>query len=131
MSVFLEGRYYLQGQINQTDLLAGTAQQCIAPSSGYIEEFGVVVQAAVTTGGPITVAVAPAAGGSAVPVAGLSVTVANAATAGTAAVDTPTEPSITRQVNKGDVITVIPDAAFATAGAVNWYVRIGATPDHA
>lgn len=40
-------------QINQTDLLAGTAQQIVCPVDGYIDSFEVVVQVGVTTGGPI------------------------------------------------------------------------------
>lgn len=54
-----------------------------------------------------------------VAVDGLSITVADAATKGTIQTDTPTAPSPTRQFNKGQLISIVPASAFATAGAVN------------
>jgi hypothetical protein len=105
-------RFYLPFVIPQTELLAGTAIELVAPCDGFFEELQVIVQTAVTTGGPITVNVGTTA------VAGLTVTVADAATKGTVYQDKPTEPSATRQFKKGDRISVVADAAFATAGAV-------------
>jgi len=104
--------------IGQTDLLAGTSFFIAAPFDGWIEELGVVVQSAVTTGGAVTVEVATVA------VAGLSVTVADAAAAGTIYTDTPTAKSGTREVSKGDLIEIVPAAAFATAGAINGYLTL-------
>lgn len=98
--------------INQTDLLAGTSQQLIAPFDGKISKLTATVQAAVTTGGPITVKV------NGVTVVGLSVTVADGATAGTRYTDTPTGDG-TEVVAAGDKVEIVPDGAFATAGAVN------------
>lgn len=105
--------------INQTDLLAPTAAELIAPCAGYISMLKTTVQVAVTTGGAITVEVATVA------VTGLSITVADAATKGTVQSDTPTTPrSATTLVAAGDRITITPAAAFATAGAVNGYLEI-------
>lgn len=104
--------------INQTDLLAGTAAELIAPVAGAIVGMSVIVQAAVTTGGPITAAVGVTA------VAGLSCVIADAAAKGTVVSDTPTAGDATTVVAAGDRIQVVPDAAFAAAGAVNGYVEI-------
>lgn len=98
--------------INQTDLLAGTGFEIVAPVNGVLTDLLAVVQAAITTGGDITVQV------NGVAVTGLSVTFANAATKGTVQKDTSAS-GTTRKVVKGDRITVIPSAAFDTAGAVN------------
>lgn len=106
-------KFFLPFIINQTDLLAGTPFQIVAPCDGYVEEVQSVVQVAVGTGGALTVEI----GG--VAVAGLSVVIADAAAAGDVDSDTPTAKSATRAFSKGDVIEVIPAAAFATSGAVN------------
>lgn len=109
---------YLQFDINETDTLAGTAYEAIAPVDGFIHGLDVIVQKAVTTGGAVTVEV------NTVAVAGLSVTVADAATKGTRYSDAPTSGSSTQAVSKGDRITITPASAFATAGAINGYVTI-------
>jgi hypothetical protein len=102
--------------IDQTDLLAPVNRQLSAPCDGVIEELWVIVQAAVTTGGAITVLIDTTT------VVGLSVTVADAAAAGTTYSDTPTLPSATRTVTKGQRVQIAPAAAFATAGAVNGWI---------
>ena len=108
--------------INETDTLAGTSQEFIAPRAGRMEELGVVVQKTVTTGGPVTVKI------NGVAVAGLTITVADGATKGTRYTDSaPTIPSATRTFAKGDRIEVVPDAAFATAGAISGYVGYSAS----
>lgn len=112
-------KVFLQVQINQTDLLAGTSQQLVSPVHGWIERLRTTVQAAVTTGGAITVENATTA------VDGLSITVADSATAGTRQADTPTANHATLQVAPGDQLEIIPAAAFATAGAVNAVLEIG------
>lgn len=102
--------------IDETDTLAGTSQEIVAPDNGFIDELQVIVQKAVTTGGAVTVNI------NGVAVAGLQVTVADAATKGTRYSDTPTAKDPTRAFLKGDRIEVVPAAAFATAGAISGYI---------
>ena len=115
----MPNRIFVPIQISSTDLLAGTAQQVVCPIAGHIMGIRGIVQAAVTTGGAITVEV------NTVAVTGLSITVADADPAGTRYSDTPTTArSSTTAVAVGDEITVTPAAAFATAGAVNVMLEI-------
>lgn len=104
--------------INQTDLLAPTAAELIAPCDGYIVGLYTTVQVAVTTGGPITVEA------NTVAVADLSITIEDAATKGTVQSDTIDYGVATAKVSKGDRIEILPDAAFATAGAINGFLEI-------
>ncbi|MBI1408128.1 MAG: hypothetical protein GC145_18605 [Caulobacter sp.] len=104
--------------INQTDLLAGTAAELVSPVAGAIARVTSIVQVAVTIGGPITAAVGVTA------VDGLSVVIADGAVKGSVVSDTPTAGHATTLVSPGDRIQVIPDAAFATAGAVSGFVEI-------
>lgn len=113
--------------IPQTELLAGAKIDFPAPFDGRVDELQIAVQAAVTTGGAITVEITPA-GGSPTAVAGLSITVADAATKGTVQSDKPTEPSTTRAFKKGDLISIVPAAAFNTAGAINGNLLVNASP---
>lgn len=116
-SVKLPGRVVIPVQINQTDLLASTLQDIVAPYAGYVSQLRSCVQVAVTTGGTIGVNV------NTVGVTGMSVTVANAATKGTRAASGPTtKRSTTTVVSAGDRISLVP-ASFATAGAVNCEVE--------
>lgn len=117
------GQVYLPWEIEATELAAGTAENLVSPVAGYINGMRAIVQEAVTTGGAITVEINTTA------ITGLSVTVADGATAGTRYSDAPT----TRHgsdslVAAGDRITVTPAAAFATAGAVNGLLAINVTP---
>lgn len=112
------GSVFLPFFINQTDLLAGTAAELVSPVGGRIARVTAIVQTAVTTGGPITAAVGTTA------VNGLSVVIADGATKGTVVSDTPTAGHATALVEPLDRIQVVPDAAFATAGAVSGYVEI-------
>lgn len=118
MALVMGSDYILPFVINQTDLLAGTPFEIAAPFAGFVEELNVVVQGAVTTGGAVTV------NKNGVAVAGLSVTVANAATKGTVLSDTPDKASETRKFAKGDRLSIVPAAAFDTAGAINGSLRI-------
>lgn len=104
--------------INQTDLLAPTSQELIAPVDGYIVGLYTTVQLAPTTGGPITVLVGTTT------VTGLSVAIADGAAKGTVQSDTIAYGTATAKVKKGDRIQIAPDAAFATAGAVSGFVEI-------
>lgn len=109
---------YLRFAINQTDLLAGTAHEIVAPYDGHIEEIAGIVQVAVTTGGTLAVSI------NGTTVVGLTLTVANGATKGSVpAADTPTVPSATRSFRKGDRIAITP-ASFASAGAVSGHLTI-------
>lgn len=112
MSIEAGVRYSVPFVIPQTELLAGTAIELVAPEDGYIDELQVIVQTAVTTGGAVTVNIGTT------PVTGLSVTIASAATKGTVVTDTATAGSATRRVTKGQRISVVPGAAFDTAGAL-------------
>lgn len=116
--MFKEGEVVLQFSFNQTDLLAATSQWLVSPIEGEIAELGVVVQGAVTTGGAIGVKLATVA------VSGLSVTVADAAAAGTVYTDSSALNEPTRRVADNQAIEITAAAAFATAGAVNGWVRI-------
>lgn len=114
MSIVAGKREALLFQIDQATLIANTSVELVAPFDGYVEELRSTVQAAVTTGGTLTVLL----GDAGTAVTGLSVTIANAAAKGTRASDTATEGTTTRAVSKGDRIQIKP-TSFATAGAVN------------
>lgn len=109
---------HLQFAIGETDLLAGTSAELVSPVAGEIIGITTIVQKAVTTGGPITAAVGVTA------VAGLSCVIADAAAKGSIVRDTATLGDATTVVTAGSRIQVIPDAAFATAGAVSGFVEI-------
>jgi hypothetical protein len=104
--------------INQVDTLAGTAAELISPVKGAIARMLTTVQIAPTTGGDVTATVGVTA------VNGLTITVADAAAKGTIQTDQPTAGHASTLVNPGDRITVVPAAAFATAGAISGVVLI-------
>lgn len=106
-------------QMDQATLIANTGFELVSPVDGYIKELRTIVQAAVTTGGTVTMFI------NGTQVAGLSVAVANSATKGTRAVGTPTAKSTTRKVAKGDRIEVR-TASFASAGSLNAMLTIAA-----
>lgn len=112
------GKVYIPFSINQTDLLAGTSYEIVSPVEGAITGLRTIVQAAVTTGGDITVEV------NTVAVSGLSIAVANSATKGTRGSDSVAADEETAQVSVGDRIEIQPSAAFDTAGAVNGVLEI-------
>lgn len=109
---------FLPWAINETDTLAGTSAELVAPGAGRIVRNSVVVQKTVTTGGDVTAAVGTTA------VAGLACTIADGAAKGTVVTDTPTLGDATTVVAAGDRIQIIPAAAFATAGAVSGILEI-------
>jgi len=115
LSAFSPGKILIPFEFNEVDLLAPTAQPIVAPCAGYITGIRTIIVAAVTTGGAITVEA------NTVAVVGLSVTVADAATAGTTHSDTVLKIA-TGLVAAGDDITVSPGSAFATAGRVRGYL---------
>lgn len=118
MSLEMGQDVHLAWAIDQTDTLAGTSAELIAPVDGYISDHRVTVQVAVTTGGAVKVQVGTT------DVVGATVTVADAATKGTRYSATATKVGTTRKVAKGDRIQIVPDAAFATAGAVSGVLTI-------
>lgn len=101
--------------INQTDLLAPTAQEIVAPCAGRIVDHRAVVQVAVTTGGTLTPRIGTTN------LTGGVVTVANSATKGT--VNSGTAITGANTIAAGDRINILP-ASFATAGAVNGEIVI-------
>lgn len=103
--------------INETDTLAGTTYEMIAPITGFVTGLDVTVQKAVGTGGTVKVQT-----GASTDVAGATVTVADSATKGTRYSAEATAGSSTRAVTKGDRVQVVPASAFATTGAVNGHV---------
>ncbi len=115
LAAFQDNKILIPFYFNQTDLLAPTAMQLIAPCAGYITGLRATVTAAVTTGGAITVEA------NTVAVVGLSVTVADGATAGTVYSDDVLKIA-TGLCAAGDDITVTPAAAFDTAGRVDGYI---------
>lgn len=119
MSLKMGNSVVVPFDINQTDLLAGTALEMVAPIDGFIEGFYTTVQVAVTTGGVVKLQ----KGASPADVAGASLSVADAAPKGTIQSATATKGSTTRAVSKGDRVLVVPAAEFATAGALNGFVE--------
>lgn len=120
------GKIRLDWNAEQVSVLAGTtaAIELIAPCAGYISKLAVVVRAAVTTGGDVTVKIGTT------DVTGLAVTVANSATKGTTGTDTPTTfHGATTVVAKGDRIQIVFADTFDTAGALDGYLEIDPAED--
>jgi hypothetical protein len=109
---------FLPWAINETDTLAGTSAELVAPAAGRIVRNTVVVQKAVTTGGDVTATVGVTA------VAGLTCTIADGAAKGTVVTDTPDAGAATAAVAAGDRIQIVPGAPFNTAGAVSGVLEI-------
>lgn len=109
--------------LDVTDTGVGTAAsaELIAPFAGVISGLTVVVRTAISTGGDVTAAVGTTA------VDGLTVTVANSATKGTTASDTPTAGHASTVVAKGDRIQVIAADAFNGGGDLEGYIEITPT----
>ena len=112
---------FIPFSINQTDLLAATSQWVPAPVAGQIVKAATIAQVGVTTGGPITIEIATVA------VAGLQVDVADAAAAGDVDSDEIAADVATAAVAAEQAIEIIPGTLFATAGALNGYIRLRPT----
>ncbi len=113
---------YCDSFIEQTDLLAGTSHFVIAPCSGHISRLSSVVKKAVTTGGTLTVEL----GGE--KVIGMDCVVGDSSAVNVIDTGTPSVAgSQSTRVTKGDVIEIVGDAAFATAGEV--WVQVTITPN--
>lgn len=113
MSIKAGKDFAIPFQFIEANLIANTALDLVVPSDGYVEGLQIVVDKAITTGGTLGVTI-----GASTVVAGLSITVANAATKGTQQSDTPDAKTPTAEFKKGDRIRITP-AGFATAGGIN------------
>lgn len=109
-------RKHFSFNINETDTLAGTPFDTVAPCDGTLTALYTIVQKTVTTGGTVTVAI------NGVAVAGLSVAIANAAAKGSRLNDLTLTGDGSEKFRKGDRITVT-TSGFATAGAVSGFVE--------
>lgn len=117
MSLKAGERIPIQWGLNATDLAAGVSNSSehIAPADGYLSELQSIVQEAIVTGGTLTVKTGNALG---VTVAGLTQTIADAATKGTRQTTQATAKSSTKFVSKGDRIVIEPANAFNGGGAM-------------
>lgn len=105
-------------EIEQTELLAATAEQIVSPVAGRISRLRGICQTAIDTGGAVTVKVGST------DVDGLSITLVNSDAAGTVYSDTPTAGHASAVVAKGSQIQIVPGSAIDTAGALNGVVEI-------
>lgn len=110
----------LYGFLDVTDTGVGTAAsvEFLSPITGYIRTLGAIVRTAISTGGDVSVAIGTTA------VVGLTVTVANSATKGTAGSTTVATSVATAAVNKGDRIQIIAGDAFTGGGDLDVYLDI-------
>lgn len=117
---------HIQFFVNATDLAANKAQELIAPVDGWIGALRSTVQAAITTGGTVTVKTGPALGNT---VANLShaISVLTVGDVKQTVLTDKQRGDATTKVAKGDRIS-IQLTGFATAGAFNGYLSI-ATAD--
>ncbi len=104
--------------INQTDLLAGTAQNLLCPVAGVITRIVTIVKKTITTGGVITASVGTTA------VVGVSITHADSDAAGLVVNSAPAAGEATAVVGVDGRIQITPSAAYATAGEVFGFVEI-------
>jgi hypothetical protein len=112
-------KVYVQGIQTEALVDAGTSLYLAAPCAGYITKVTAVVEDTITTGGNIIPKLATVA------VTGLTVVVANGATAGTVASDTPTDPfGATGLVAAGDAIEISFDSAFNASSNIAIIVEI-------
>ncbi|TPJ33686.1 hypothetical protein [Mesorhizobium sp. B2-8-3] len=111
------GKALLPFIINQTDLLAGTSFEFVAPFDGFLDGVDGIVQAAIGTGGTLQVI------NKTTNVAGAVANVANAAAKGTPFSAKANDQDATRPIKKGERIQLKP-TGFATSGAVNGYVTL-------
>lgn len=106
MLVRNNGKVFIQDHMLEAAVDAGTSLELVSPVAGNITKLTTVARGTITTGGAITVEVNTTA------VDGLSVTVADASSAGDVDSDTPTAGHATTAVAVGDRIEIIPEAAF-------------------
>jgi len=120
----------LTGQINATDLAAGTAQYFPAPCAGRLVRLSTAVQVALSTGTADLGQVYLTVNGSIV--TGSSSASYTTATGGNGSVGdissalVPSDSALA-VVAEGDAIGVVPSATWASAGALNWIVEVAPT----
>jgi hypothetical protein len=106
----------------QTELLAPTNIEAIAPVSGRVGRVWAIIKTAVTTGGALTFNIVTVA------IDGASLTVADAAAQGVIYSDYPTYDHASTFVQRGERMECVAAAAFATAGALVAYAEIWPEP---
>jgi len=112
--------------VAEADLIGNVDQEFIVPEDGYVTELATTVQKAITTGGTVAVKTGDAL---ATTVAGITQTIANAATVGTRQTTKPTSGSSTRAVKKGDRLA-LDFTGFATAGRIAGYIGFNSADDN-
>lgn len=117
MSLKAGNRRALDFIINQTDLLAGTPIEIIVWEDCVVEAVRTSVQAAVTTGGTLTLKKTVSTALDTVVSAALTQTIANSAAKGAQQVTSDLTALGTLKLSAGDRLAIVP-ASFATAGAV-------------
>lgn len=114
-------KVYVPFSFTGTQLDTPTPMELVSPVNGRISGLRAVVVTAGTTGGALTVEVETTA------VDGLTVTIADAAAAGTRYSDVPSSPThATTAVSIGSRIRVVPAAAFNASGPITGWVEIEA-----
>jgi len=117
------GKVYINGQMLEAAIDAGTAFNIVSPVAGSIRKLTTIAQGTITTGGAITVEV------NTVAVTGLSVVVADGAVEGEVDSDEPTTlGSSTTVVAVGDRIEIIPAAGFNASADIYFVLEIDVTP---
>ena len=116
------GKVYIMDRMLEAAVDAGTAHNIVCPVAGNISKLTTIAQAAITTGGAITVEVNTTA------VDGLSLTIADAAAEGEVDSDTPTAGHATTAVAVGDRIEIIPASAFNASADIFFILEIDVTP---
>lgn len=117
------GKVYLNGQMLEAAVDAGTAFNIVSPVAGSIRKLTTISQGTITTGGAITVEI------NTVAVTGLSVVVADGAVEGEVDSDEPTTlGSSTTVVAVGDRIEIIPAAGFNASADIYFVLEIDVTP---
>lgn len=123
MSLVMGTDQFIQFDYPQTELLAGTARDYIAPEDGFLEEIGIIIDT--TIGAAVGTIKAQV---NTVDVLGASVVTVSAATKGTRyrteirKVSEAARLSETRKFKKGDRISLV-SSGFTSAGRVNGYLR--------
>lgn len=115
------GKYYVNLFVAEAVVDAGTTQMITSPVAGTIKKLTALVDNTVTTGGAFTMEVGDVA------VDGLSTVIADGATAGTVASDTPTAGHASTAVAVGSKIEILIAAGFNASANVNLILEIEAS----
>lgn len=120
----------ISGQINATDLAAGTAQYFPAPCAGRVVRLTTAVQVALSTGTADLGQVYVTVNGSIVTASSVSsyttATGGNGSVGDIASALIPSDSALA-VVAEGDAIGVVPSAAWASAGALNYVLEVAPT----